>query len=151
MSVEGMGTLMNQKFDGQSGYIEQMGQKIPMQKDQIDSSKSKKGLFDEIFMDDSEMEIVNLEPVDGKDAYKIKVKDNSFRYYDAESGLLIMTEESTQQGGNTIKSITKYSDYKEVDGILYAFKREILAGPQKIDFEILSVKFNEEISDEFFK
>ena len=151
MSVEGMGTLMNQKFDGQSGYIEQMGQKIPMQKDQIDSSKSKKGLFDEIFMDDSEMEIVNLGPVDGKDAYKIKVKDNSFRYYDAESGLLIMTEESTQQGGNTIKSITKYSDYKEVDGILYAFKREILAGPQKIDFEILSVKFNEEISDEFFK
>lgn len=151
MSVEGMGTLMNQKFDGQSGYIEQMGQKIPMQKDQIDSSKSKKGLFDEIFMDDSEMEIVTLGPVDGKDAYKIKVKDNSFRYYDAESGLLIMTEESTQQGGNTITSITKYSDYKEVDGILYAFKREILAGPQKIDFEILSVKFNEEISDEFFK
>ena len=151
MSVEGMGTLMNQKFDGQSGYIEQMGQKIPMQKDQIDSSKSKKGLFDEIFMDDSEMEIVSLGPVDGKDAYKIKVKDNSFRYYDAESGLLIMTEESTQQGGNTITSITKYSDYKEVDGILYAFKREILAGPQKIDFEILSVKFNEEISDEFFK
>ena len=151
MSVEGMGTLMNQKFDGQSGYIEQMGQKIPMQKDQIDSSKSKKGLFDEIFMDDSEMEIVSLGPVDGKDAYKIKVKDNSFRYYDSESGLLIMTEESTQQGGNTIKSITKYSDYKEVDGILYAFKREILAGPQKIDFEILSVKFNEEISNEFFK
>ena len=151
MSVEGMGTLMNQKFDGQSGYIEQMGQKIPMQKDQIDSSKSKKGLFDEIFMDDAEMEIVSLGPVDGKDAYKIKVKDNSFRYYDAESGLLIMTEESTQQGGNTITSITKFSDYKEIDGILYAFKREVLAGPQKIDFEILSVKFNEEISDEFFK
>ena len=52
------------------------------------------------------------------------------------------------QNGETI---TKYSDYKEVDGIMYAFKREIQAGPQKIDFEILTVTFNEEISDEFFK
>ena len=73
MSVEGMGTLMNQKFDGQSGYIEQMGQKIPMQKDQIDSSKSKKGLFDEIFMDDAEMEITILDLLMEK-MYKIKVK-----------------------------------------------------------------------------
>ena len=28
MSVEGMGTLMKQKFDGNNGYMEQMGQKI---------------------------------------------------------------------------------------------------------------------------
>ena len=62
-----------------------------------------------------------------------------------------MTEESTNQGGNTIKSITKFSDYREVDGILYAFKREITAGPQKIEFEIISVIFNEEISVDFFK
>ena len=151
MSVEGMGTLMTQKFDGNNGYMEQMGQKIPMEKDQIDSSKSKKCLFEELYMTSSEIELVNLGPIDGKDAYKIKNKENSFRYYDAESGLLIMTEENTEQAGNSITSITKYSDYKEVDGIMYAFKREILAGPQKIDFEIISVKFNEEISDEFFK
>ena len=62
-----------------------------------------------------------------------------------------MTEESTTQGGNTITSITKFADYREVDGILYAFKREINAGPQKIEFEITNVIFNEEISDEFFK
>jgi zinc protease len=151
MSVEGMGTLMTQKFDGDNGYMEQMGQKIPMEEDQINISKSKKGLFEEMFLNDSEMEILSLGPVDGKDAYKVKMKENNFRYYDAESGLMIMTEEITQQGGNTITSITKYSDYKEVDGILYAFRREIQAGPQKIDFEILTVTFNDEISDEFFK
>lgn len=151
MSVEGMGTLMTQKFDGDNGYMEQMGQKIPMEEDQINSSKSKKGLFEEMFLNDSEMEILSLGPVDGKDAYKVKMIENNFRYYDAESGLMIMTEAVTQQGGNTITSITKYSDYKEVDGVLYAFKREIQAGPQKIDFEILTVTFNEEISDEFFK
>ena len=151
MSVEGMGTLMKQKFDGNNGYMEQMGQKIPMENDQLESERSQRGLFDELYMDTAAMEIVSLGPVDGKDAYKIKTKENSFNYYDAESGLLIMTEESTTQGGNTITSITKFSDYREVDGILYAFKREINAGPQKIEFEITSVVFNEEISDEFFK
>ena len=151
MSVEGMGTLMKQKFDGNNGYMEQMGQKIPMENDQLESERGQKGLFDELYMDTNTMEIVSLGPVDGKDAYKIKTKENSFNYYDAESGLLIMTEESTTQGGNTITSITKFSDYREVDGILYAFKREINAGPQKIEFEITSVIFNEEISDEFFK
>ena len=151
MSVEGMGTLMKQKFDGNNGYMEQMGQKIPMENDQLESERGQKGLFDELYMVTNTMEIVNLGPVDGKDAYKIKTKENSFNYYDAESGLLIMTEESTIQGGNTITSITKFSDYREVDGILYAFKREINAGPQKIEFEITSVIFNEEISDEFFK
>ena len=151
MSVEGMGTLMKQKFDGNNGYMEQMGQKIPMENDQLESERGQKGLFDELYMDTTSMEIVSLGPVDGKDAYKIKTKENSFNYYDAESGLLIMTEESTTQGGNTITSITKFSDYREVDGILYAFKREINAGPQKIEFEITNVIFNEEISDEFFK
>jgi len=151
MSVEGMGTLMKQKFDGNNGYMEQMGQKIPMENDQLESERSQKGLFDELYMDTAAMEIVSLGPVDGKDAYKIKTKENSFNYYDAESGLLIMTEESTTQGGNTITSITKFSDYREVDDILYAFKREINAGPQKIEFEITNVIFNEEISNEFFK
>lgn len=151
MSVEGMGTLMKQKFDGNNGYMEQMGQKIPMENDQLESERSQKGLIDELYMDTTTMEIVSLGPVDGKDAYKIKTKENSFKYYDAESGLLIMTEESTTQGGNTITSITKFSDYREVDGILYAFKREINAGPQKIEFQITSVIFNEEISDDFFK
>ena len=151
MSVEGMGTLMKQKFDGNNGYMEQMGQKIPMENDQLESERSQKGLFDELYMDTAAMEIVSLGPVDGKDAYKIKTKENSFNYYDAESGLLIMAEESTTQGGNTITSITKFSDYREVDGILYAFKREINTGPQKIEFEITNVIFNEEISDEFFK
>ena len=151
MSVEGMGTLMKQKFDGNNGYMEQMGQKIPMENDQLESERGQKGLFDELYMDTNTMEIVSLGPIDGKDAYKIKTKENSFNYYDAESGLLIMTEESTTQGGNTITSITKFSDYREVDGILYAFKREINAGPQKIEFEITNVIFNEEISDEFFK
>ena len=49
MTVEGMGTMMSTRFDGENGYLEQMGQKIPFEKEQIDSEKQKLGLFEEIY------------------------------------------------------------------------------------------------------
>ena len=150
MSVPNMGTLMTQKFNGEDGYIEQMGQKIPYEDDQKNEQKEKLGLFEEVYLDGSSAEIVSLSPIDGKDAYKIKVKENSFRFYEADTGLLIMTEETTQAMGNEIKTITKFSDYREVDGVKFAFKREIITGPQTIVFELDQVIINEEIADEFF-
>ena len=150
MSVPNMGTLMTQKFNGEDGYIEQMGQKIPYEDDQKSEQKEKKGLFEEIYLDDSIAEIVSLSPVDGKDIYKVQIKENSFRFYEADTGLLIMTEETTTAMGNEIKTITKFSDYKEVDGVKYAFKREIITGPQTILIEADQVILNEEIEDDFF-
>ena len=61
-----------------------------------------------------------------------------------------MTEETTVAMGNEIKTITKFSDYKEVDGVKYAFKREIITGPQTIVIEADQVILNEEIADDFF-
>ena len=151
MTVEGMGTLMSQKFDGENGYIEQMGQKIPFEEDQINSEKEKLGLFEETYLDSNKMEIISLNPIDGKDLYKIKVNGKSFRYYDAVTNLLIIKEETVNVAGNEITSITKYSNYKEIEGVLFPYKREITSGPQTVVFEISSIKFNEEIDDSFFK
>jgi len=155
MSVEGMGTMMSLKFDGEKGYTEQMGQKIPFEKDQMDSEKEKLGLFEETYLDPNNMELVSLTEINGKDLYKIKVKEKSFRYYDSETNLLIMTEDTVNSGptgGNTeVTSITKFSDYKEVEGVLFPFKREISTGPQSLVFKISSIKLNEDIDDNFFK
>ena len=74
MSVPNMGTLMTQKFNGEDGYIQQMGQKIPYEDEQKNEQKEKKGLFEEIYLDDSSAKIVSLSPVDGKDIYKVQVK-----------------------------------------------------------------------------
>ena len=71
MSVEGMGTMMSLKFDGEKGYTEQMGQKIPFEKDQMDSEKEKLGLFEENSLDPNNMELVSLTEINGKDLYKI--------------------------------------------------------------------------------
>ena len=61
-----------------------------------------------------------------------------------------MTEETTKAMGNEIKTVTKFSDYRDVDGLNFAFKREILTGPQSIIFDIQEININEEISDDFF-
>ena len=151
MSVEGMGTMMSSKFDGDNGYVEQMGQKIPFEKDQIDSEKEKLGFFEELYLDPKNMELISLTPIDGNDLYKVKVKEKSFRYYDSKTSLLVMTEETVSQGNNDITSTTKFNDYKEVDGVLFPFKREISTGPQNIIFEIKSIKLNDDIKDSFFK
>ena len=151
MTVEGMGTLMSQKFDGENGYIEQMGQKIPFEEDQINSEKEKLGLFEETYLDSNKMEIISLNPIDGKDLYKIKVNGKSFRYYDAATNLLIIKEETVNVAGNEITSITKYSNYKEIEGVLFPYKSEVTSGPQTVVFDITSIKLNEEIDDSFFK
>lgn len=150
MSVPNMGTLMTQKFNGQDGYIEQMGQKIPYEDDQKKSQMEKLGLFEEAYLNPSEMKIVSLSPVDGKDVYKIMVKEKSFRFYDAQSGLLVMTEETASAMGNEVTTITKFSNYKEVDGVKFAFKSEIVTGPQTIVIEADQIILNEEIADDFF-
>ena len=151
MSVEGMGTMMSSKFDGDNGYVEQMGQKIPFEKNQIDSEKEKLGFFEELYLDPKNMELISLTPMNGNDLYKVKVKEKSFRYYDSKTSLLVMTEETVSQGNNDITSTTKFNNYKEVDGVLFPFKREISTGPQNIIFEIKSIKLNDDIKDSFFK
>tara|TARA_B100001109_G_scaffold117961_1_gene96156 strand:- start:697 stop:2829 length:2133 start_codon:yes stop_codon:yes gene_type:complete len=150
MSVPNMGTLMTQKFNGEEGYIEQMGQKIPYEDEQKNDQKEKLGLFEETYLNADNCEIVSLSPIDGKDVYKIKVKDNTFRFYDSSTGLLIMTEETTKAMGNDVTTTTKFSDYKEVDGVKFAFKTEIITGPQTIVIEADQVIVNEEIPDDFF-
>ncbi|TCK67999.1 putative Zn-dependent peptidase [Winogradskyella wandonensis] len=153
MSIEGMGTIMKQKFDGKSGYQEQQGRKIPMSEDDVNARKTEKGLFPEIYMEAANIALESLTDVDGTDAYKIVVtKDGktSARYYAADTGLLIRTEETQEAGGQSITSITDFSDYKEVNGVMMPQKMTITAGPQVLELNMTEVKVNEGVSAEDF-
>ena len=153
MSIEGMGTVMKQKFDGRSGYAEQQGRRIPMTDDDVSKRKAKKGLFPELYLVAEDISLESLTDVDGKDAYKIIVTNDgekSVRYYAADSGLLIKTEETNEANGQSITSITEYSDYKEVDGVLMPQKMKVTSGPQVIEMTITSIKINEGVTAEDF-
>ena len=150
MSAPEMGTIMKQKFNGETGYMEQMGQNIPLNEDQIKSSKSKKGIFEELYYDSSQLQVDGYTTIGGTELVKIKIDDKTIKYYDVNSGLLERIEETTLVEGNSITTTRKLSDYREVDGILYPFKTEIINGMQTITIEFEEIKFNESFGENDF-
>ena len=118
MSIAGMGTIMKQKFDGTTGYAEQQGMKQPMSEEDVAEQASQKGLFPEAHYTADEIELMSLSDLEGTDVYKIKVKgvSESFRYYDANSGLLLREEATEEAQGQSVTTITVHSDYRAVDG-----------------------------------
>lgn len=149
MSIEGMGTIVKQKFDGQTGYAEQQGQRIPMSDDDLNSRKSERGLFPELNMEAANLKLESLTDVDGVSAYKIVVtKDGkeTVRYYAADSGYLIRTEETSTTAGQTVTSVTDLSNYKEVNGIMMPQTMKVNAGPQVIEMNITEIKINEGVT-----
>ena len=153
MSIAGMGTIMKQKFDGTTGYAEQQGMKQPMSEEDVAEQASQKGLFPEAHYSADEIELMSLSDLEGTDVYKIKVKgvSESFRYYDANSGLLLREEATEEAQGQSVTTITVHSDYRAVDGVMIPFGRKITAGPQVFGFNASEVVVNSGVTEADFK
>lgn len=153
MFMEGMGTIVKQKFDGKNGYVEQQGRKTEMDAEEIVEKQKEKGLFREAHLEKEEITLISLISVNGTDAYKIQVsgKNDFFRYYDAENAMLIRTENKIDSQGQKLTQVSDYSDYKSVNGIMMPHTRTISAGPQVITFTASEIKINEGVSKKDFK
>ncbi|MDX1271236.1 pitrilysin family protein [Bizionia paragorgiae] len=153
VNVEGMGTLMKQKFNGTTGYQEQQGQRKPLSDKEIAEKKAEIGLFEELHLKPSEVTLESIVTVEDKDAYKVKVTkgdDTSFKYYDVESKLLIRNESTKEMQGQSLTSTEDISDYKVVNGVMIPHQQQITNGPQIIILKANTVKINEEISADDF-
>jgi hypothetical protein len=72
----------------------------------------------------NKVELQGKEPVDGNDCYKIKLTQSSgkenFYYIDAKTYLLNQAKTMVQgQGGKNQEMITNFTDYKNVDGVMF--------------------------------
>ena len=151
--VEGMGAVMQQSFNGESGYMVQQGQKTVMDDKMLSAKKAEKGLFPELHMEPSSLALESIMTIDGSDVYKVKVTNGdviSYRYYDTETGYLLRTEETAEMGGQTLTTITDFSNYKEVGSVMLPNTMKIATGPQVLSFETTEVKINEGVSDADF-
>ena len=153
MSVQGMGTIMTQKFNGKTGYTEQQGNKQEMPESEILKKQKQKGLFAETYLNSEDLVLISLISVNGVDAYKIQVDEENglFRYYDAKSALLIRTESSQEAQGQKIIQTTDISDYKAVDGVLMPYTKVMTTGPQIITLSASEIKINDGVSKKDFK
>lgn len=145
-----MGGNVMQKsvFNGKTGYSEMQGQNQPYTEEQIQDSKS------EVLPIDVEIyktgKLVSFEPVDGKDAFVIKI-DNKKTYFDAVSGLMVqqITEVETPTG-ETMESKVLFGDYKAVDGVKFPHQLTMFMGPRSLVFNAESIEVNPKLSKEIF-
>lgn len=152
MSIEGMGTLMKQAFNGETGYIEKQGKKQPMPDDMIAKQKSS-SLFDELSFDMSSLSLESMTTINGNDVYKIKVDkdgETSYRYYDATTNFLTRVESTSKVGDVEVTSIIDFDKYSPVKGVQFPYYFMQKAGPQVLIFNVTNVIVNEGVTDEDF-
>ena len=143
-------SLMKRNFSGEKGYMEQQGQKMQMSEEEIIEAKNVEGIFDELYYNEDQIELLSINSIDGEDVYKVKVVKNektSYRYYAVESGYLMSIEEEDE---NKNISSTKYGDYRSVNGIMMPYFMQVNAGGQNLEFNTTEVLVNSELKDSDF-
>jgi len=153
------GAAFQQKiiFDGVKGKTIQMGQEQEMTGETLEATKLQANLHAELdyAKNGIKTELVAVETINNSDAYKViltlpsGVKET--QYFDIKSGLMVrqMTSVSTQQG--TINQIMDFDDYRDINGLKYAYKLTQTAGPQTIELTTTSIEINTNPSDSLFE
>ena len=138
---EVMGQKMVQFFDGEKGYIEQMGQKIDIPATEIDDLKKAK-VIDALGYDPAKFSEVNVEKVDGKD-YNVLTSEQGKSYFDKSTGLL----------HKTISEDNKIfiNNYMTIEGIKFPSEVEAEGNGQKVLIKTTKVIINSGVSEEDFK
>ncbi len=128
-------------FDGEKGYVSQMGMKMDIPADQIKALKDKK-MFDALTMKAADYTAVEKVSEGGKNYY-VLVSAKGKTYYDATTGLLYK--------GPAEMGEMKILEYKTFDGIQVPVKMEVSAMGQKIDVNTTEVLINQGVSEADFK
>lgn len=157
MTAPGM-NLMKQVYNGESGEIEQMGQKAPIEGSALESFKEQAILYPERFYNQNgyKTEIKGIEDVNGKPAYKLVVNrpsgSKSTEYYDKETFLKIKEVQITEEQGQTMTTTNEYADYKVIDGITIPHTLTISGPmPTPMVMKAVTVKVNGNVDPSLFK
>ncbi|MCX8531673.1 hypothetical protein [Chryseobacterium luquanense] len=136
-----MGQEVVQMFDGDKGYINQMGTKSDFPASAIPELK-KARTVDALGYDAANFKEVTVEKIDGKD-YNVLSSDKGKFYFDTATGLLYKS--NSGMGDAIIKS------YLTVDGIKFPGDIEAEGNGQKVAIKTTKVTINSGVTDIDFK
>lgn len=136
-----MGQTITQVFDGEKGYMDQMGQKIDIPADQIADLK-KQVPVEALAFEEADFKSASTEKLDGKD-YNVLTSDKGKSYFDAATGLLYKA--GSEQAGMTVKN------YMTVEGMKFPSDVEFEGNGQKVTIKTTKITINPVISDSEFK
>jgi hypothetical protein len=158
-TIQGMTGI--QAFDGAKTWslMPFMGKKDP----EVGTDEDNKNALDDADFDGAlvdyktkghTIELMGKEPVEGADAYKLKVtkKNNNieYDYLDAETYLLVKTEGKIKRRGTEMDGETTYSDYKDVDGLMQPFSMEVGTKEMKQKLAFSKIELNVPLDDARF-
>jgi predicted Zn-dependent peptidase len=96
-----------------------------------------------------------IEKINGKDAYKVEMSlpdgKTWLEYFDTNSGLKVKDSKQVTVPQGTFTRETEYSDYRNVDGVLFPFKLKQSIGQQILNFSVSSIKVNTGLKDDKFE
>ncbi|MBK9981602.1 MAG: insulinase family protein [Saprospiraceae bacterium] len=157
LTAPGM-NLMKQIYDGEKGQMENMGQKSPVEGEDLVSMKEQAVLFPERFFGEAgyKLELKGIEDVNGKPAYKLAVTAptgaKSTEFFDKETFLKIKEVQSNEVQGQTVTTTNEYGDYKTVDGITIPYTVTISGPmPTPMVMKAETVKVNSNVDPSLFK
>jgi hypothetical protein len=159
MTVSTQGTnFMRQVYDGEKGILEQQGQVAPIEGDALISVKEQAYLFPERLYTTAGymIEVKGVEDVNGKSCYKLAVTkpsgDKTTEYYDKETFLKVKEIKVETLEGQTMTTISEFSDYKAVDGIMVPHTLSITGPmPMPMVMKAASIKVNATVDPMLFK
>ena len=150
LSMAGMGSLMKQVVNGNTGYMMQQGQKKVLEGEELAKMKENAVLFNETLLaTKKDVTISGIEPMNGSDAYAVVDGDTTY-YFDVKSGLKTAEASTDEQGGQKITRVTNFNDYRDVKGVKVPFNTIMNVGFE-LDIKMSEVKINEGVNDADFQ
>ncbi len=151
--------LQEQRFDGVKAVQSQMGKKeIVTDTAELAKLRLQAAMFEQLnyLTGPYAISLEGIDQVEGKECYKIKVtspdQSVSYEFYDVKTSLLVRSVSRQGEGERQLTLTTDFSDYKDVNGILFPYSTSIIgAMPVPLVLEAIKIGVNEVISDDVFK
>ena len=145
-------TMMKMVFDGEKGSVSQQGIVNSLPEDQVQEMINSTLPFEELgWVSDDNVKFNSIEEEDGKTLHVLEVSKGTFVAYDSETGLKYkQTEIAEMPDGSKMPQTTYYDDYRSVDGVLFPYVIRAPIGPQSLDFNIVNISVNPQVSDSDF-
>lgn len=161
MEVKMNGAMVVQKqvYDGTKGKASGMGGEKELTGEELEEVRANTKMVPEMeyVVPNSgyKLTLKGMEKINGKDAFKLEVetpwKKKGIEYYDAASGLKVQEVKMGEGPEGPISLLTTYDDYREVNGVKFAFKIGQSFGPQMIEMKATSIETNKKLKDDLFK
>jgi len=145
-------TMMKMVFDGENGSISQQGvnSQIP-EKDALVMSNTTLPIEEIGWLDDENVKFSSTEELDGRILNVLEINKQTYVAYDSETGLKVKeTQFVDMPDGSILPQTTFFEDYKPVNGILFPHVIKSPIGPQSLEFKIINISINPEVSDSDF-